>query len=134
MKNLMFHHIGIASDDMEKDYKAYEILGYTKEGELFTDETQGIKGQFLIAERHPRIELLENLETSHTLDVWLKNSTKMYHLAYYATNFNESINKFVQNRARVITPAKPSVYFGMRICFLMLPNMSMIELIEYPIN
>lgn len=132
MKNLTFHHIAIASSDIEKEYDALRILGYSKEGNSFIDEAQGIRGQFIIAEGQPRLELLENLDGYHTLDVWLNNNTKMYHIAYYAQDFDKSINEFMSNRAKIIAPAKLSVYFKSKICFLMLPDMFIIELIELP--
>jgi hypothetical protein len=134
MKNLIFHHIAIASSNIEREYDALSALGYHKEGDSFIDEAQGIKGQFIVADCQPRIELLENLEGSHTLDVWLNNNTKMYHLAYYTPplHFDKFVDEFVRNRAKIVTPVKLSAYFGKRICFLMLPNMSIIELIEYP--
>jgi len=130
MNPFIFHHIAIASQDIKKEYANLRILGYEEEGNTFIDESQGIKGQFIIAEGQPRIELLENLEGRHTLDVWLNNNTKMYHLAYNVQNIDESIDILVRNRAKVIVPATKSAYFGKRICFLMLMNMSMIELIE----
>jgi hypothetical protein len=132
MNGLSFHHIAIASSCIEKEYKAFEPLGYVKEGGSFIDEAQGVKGQFIAAEGQPRIELLENLENSHTLDVWLNNNIKMYHLAYYVKDFDTSIELFVRGRAKVIKPPLKSVYFGGRICFLVLSNRSIIELIEYP--
>ena len=136
MNKLMFHHIGIASVDIEREYTYFQVLGYVKEGNSFVDETQGIKGQFIIADGQPRIELLQNLEGSHALDIWLNNKTKMYHLAYYVEDFDKTTESFIHNpgrMAKIIVPAKMSVYFGSRIVFLMLPNMSIIELIEAPI-
>jgi len=129
--NFIFHHIAIASPNIEREYNNFKLLGYCKEGDSFIDEAQGIKGQFIIAEGQPRIELLENLEGSKTLDVWLNGNTKMYHLAYYVQDFDKSVDEFIHDRAKVIAPAKMSVYFGGRICFLMLTNRVIVELIEH---
>ncbi|MDR2730219.1 MAG: VOC family protein [Treponema sp.] len=132
--DFVFHHIGIASLNIEKEYNNLRLFGYCKEGVSFIDEAQGIKGQFIIADRQPRIELLENLENSKTLDVWLNSNTKMYHLAYHVEDFDSIVEYLTGNRAKISSPAKRSVYFGERICFLMMANMSMIELIEMPLR
>lgn len=125
-----FHHIGIATKDIEKDFNSYKILGYFKDSTEFIDENQGIKGLFINAKGQPRLELLKNLENSSTLDLWLKNKTKMYHLAYIVENFDEAINYFINAGLKIISEPKISTEFKKRISFLMLPNMSIIELIE----
>jgi len=113
-----------------KEYNNLKLLRYSKEGDPFIDEVQGIKGQFIIANGQSRIELFENIEGSKTLDIWLNSKIKMYHLAYQVHDFDKTVDYFIANRAKISSPAKMSVYFGERVCFLMLANMSMIELIE----
>lgn len=125
-----FHHIGVATKSIEKELPIYAMLGYTKESDFFEDAAQGIRGLFLEAKNHPRLELLENLPESHTLDKQLASNNKMYHTAYYVGDIEKAIEVLTRNRAKIISPLKNSVYFGKRICFLMLPNMSMIELLE----
>jgi RimJ/RimL family protein N-acetyltransferase len=128
--NFEFHHIGVACYDIEKEFNNYEILGYRKEGSSFADHLQGVKGQFITAAGHPRIELLQNLENSHILDGWLTHNIKIYHIAYYVQNFDKTIEVLQNFRAKIMVPAKESRYFGKRICFLVLHNMVMIELID----
>ena len=83
-----------------------------------------------MADGQPRLELLENLDNSTTLDYWINNKNKMYHFAYYVENIEKALEIFKNNRFKVISPLKKSVYFHKRICFLMLPNTYIIELIE----
>lgn len=125
-----FHHIGIAVKQIEKELPYYMLTGYEKEGTYFEDPAQGIRGLFLTAKGQPRLELLENLPESHTLDVQLKNNQKMYHMAYLVQDIIRAIDILERNRAKIISPLKKSIYFGRRICFVVLPNMMMIELIE----
>ena len=127
---LAFHHIGVATKSIEKELPVYTLMGYEKEGEAFEDPAQGIRGLFITAKDQPRLELLENLPDSHTLDKPLENGQKFYHTAYYVDNIEAALEMYKNNRAKVISPLKESVYFGKRICFLMLPNMQMIELLE----
>ena len=125
-----FHHVGVATRGIEKELPLYLLLGYQREGKLFTDPEQGIRGLFLTAEGQPRLELLENLEDSKTLDKPLEHGQKLYHMAYLVENIEGAMKALAVNRAKVVAPLKHSVYFGARICFMMLPNMGMVELIE----
>ncbi len=128
--DLEFHHIGVATKNIQKELSIYTLMGYKKEDDFFEDEAQGIRGLFIVKEGHPRLELLENLQGSNTLDKQIENNQKLYHTAYYVDDIEKVIDLFLLNRAKMISPLKKSVYFKKRICFLMLPNMSMIELLE----
>ncbi len=130
MGEFSFHHIGIATKNIVKELPVYTLMGYEIESELFEDPKQGVRGQFLSAECRPRVELLENLSDSHTLDKQIEHNQKMYHMAFYVKDIENAVKVFTANRAKIISPLKESTYFGKRICFLMLPNMSMIELLE----
>lgn len=125
-----FDHIGIATKNLLKEEAIYMIQGYEREGQMFEDENQGIRGLFMIQEGHPKIELLENLADSKTISSYLENNVKMYHRAYYVGDIEKAIECFKRNKARVVSPLKQSVYFSKRICFIMLPNMELIELLE----
>lgn len=125
-----FHHIGVATKNIEKELSTYLLLGYEKEDEVFQDDVQGIRGQFLISKSAPRLELLENLPGSHTLDKQLENNQKLYHIAYCVNDVEKAIEVFAKSRAKLLSPLKWSTYFRKRICFLMLPGMVMLELIE----
>lgn len=127
---LEFHHIGLATNSIDQEFRAYRFLGYGRENEMFEDHEQGVRGQFITAPGQPRLELLENLKGSSTLDVWLKNRVKMYHFAYETENIEKAIEVLNLNRIRIVAPMKTSVYFEKRICFLMLSPGFLIELIE----
>ena len=125
-----FHHIGVATKSIDKEFEIHKLSGYIKEDSVFSDLQQGIKGQFIVAKGQPRLELLENLEGSTTLNYWIKKGVKMYHFAYLVNDIEYAIETFCASQAKVISPLKESAYFGKRICFLVLKNMFMIELIE----
>ena len=65
MKNipLNFHHLGIATRNIDIEYNQWMRFGYRKETEVFKDINQGVKGIFLVG-TGPRLELLEPLENS----------------------------------------------------------------------
>ena len=129
--NFEFHHLGIAAKDIEKEFKSYALLGYEKEDFFLKDEIQGVKGLFLKAKNQPRLELLANLEGSTTLDYFLSKGIKIYHFAYLVGDIDKAFDIFTDKlRAKVVSKMQISAYFKTRICFLMLPNMMMIESIE----
>ena len=125
-----FHHIGVATRGIEKELPVYLLMGYRQEGKPFIDPEQGVRGLFLVAEGQPRLELLENLEGSETLSKPLERGQKLYHMAYMVEDIECAMEVMGCNRAKVIAPLKHSVYFGARICFLMMPNMGLVELVE----
>lgn len=129
-ERLEFHHIGVATQNINKEISHYQMLGYNKITEEFEDEKQGIKGIFLVAKNQPTIELLENLPERNTLDCFLKNRIKMYHFAYQVSDFEETIEFLKDNKAKLVSEPRVSKFFKKRICFFMLPNLFMIELIE----
>lgn len=127
---LTFHHIGVATRSIDRELPIYTLMGYKKESDVFNDPAQGIRGLFITAKNQPRLELLENLEGSKALDIPLERGQKFYHIAYYVQDIEKAVEIFTRNRAKIVAPLKHSVYFGKRVCFMILPNMMMIELVE----
>ena len=127
---LDFEHIGVAVKNIEKEMKNYLLLGYRQVSDIFEDNTQGIRGVFLAREGHPKLELLENLEGRDTVTKQLESGNKMYHRAYLTKNIEAAVELFKVNKAKVISPMVMSTFYKTRICFMILPNMEMIELVE----
>ena len=127
---LKFHHIGIASDDINKEYSAFRLIGYNSGSDIFYDNNQGIKGLFIESNCMPRLELLENLENSTTLNYFTDKKIKMYHFGYFTENIDKTKDILCSLGAKVISPIKKSTYFKTNICFLMLKNTFIIELID----
>jgi methylmalonyl-CoA/ethylmalonyl-CoA epimerase len=125
-----FHHLGIACRNISREANVWSDLGYSHEGEVFTDHLQGIKGLFMIGPG-PRIELLEDLPDRNIIAPWLNKGIKIYHTAFEVSSFDDQINKLIGCHARLIVPPAPAIAFSnRRICFLMLRNISLIELID----
>jgi methylmalonyl-CoA/ethylmalonyl-CoA epimerase len=130
---MRFHHIGYACNNLETETRYLNLLGYTQESEDFIDHQQGIQGRFFYSPSAPRIELLTQLEGKRVLEPWLNNGVKMYHLAYTVSNMSQSIESLKQQRAKLVVQPMPATAFaggGGGICFFMLPNLLLIELIE----
>lgn len=78
--NNPIHHIGVATQSIDVEFPLFQKLGFTLEDE-FIDENQGVRGLFIKNQSY-RLELLENLDDKGPLCNYLKNNTKMYHIAY----------------------------------------------------
>lgn len=126
-----FHHIGVATKDIDAETRHYGALGYLPEGEDFVDPEQRIAGRFLVAEGQPRLELLANTADDGPLGPWLAKGVKLYHFAYEVPDLERAIDTFTETRARVVVPPVAAVAFGGRpIAFLMQPNGFLVELIQ----
>jgi methylmalonyl-CoA/ethylmalonyl-CoA epimerase len=128
--NMQFHHIGYATRDIEEHRRHFEQLGYTQEGEAFSDPEQKIRGCFLTLGTN-RIELLEPTDETSPLWPYIRKDIKMYHLAYVAPNLEAAMRDLQDAGAVPVTAPKAAVAFhGRRIVFFMLRNQQLIEIIE----
>jgi methylmalonyl-CoA/ethylmalonyl-CoA epimerase len=119
--SLKFHHIGLACKSINREVVELEKLGYTPVGKVFEDVEQGIRGIFLEGPG-PRMELLQDLPGSQTIEPWLKKrGARMYHMAYKVHSIESTIDKLLNDGARLVKRPHPAVaFFGKKVCFLFL--------------
>ena len=124
-----FHHFGVATKNIEIEKHKYNDY---RETDYFQDDIQGVNGLFMVSDKMlPTLELLENLGSSNTITPYLNNNEKIYHTGYFVKDIENAYKFFIDSlNAKIISDLKISVYFKKRICFLMLKNRKMIELIE----
>jgi methylmalonyl-CoA/ethylmalonyl-CoA epimerase len=129
--DLVFHHVGLACARIEAEIPPYLGLGFSLEGPAFSEPLQRIRGQFLVHGGGHRIELLEPAAEDSPLRAYLARGISMYHQAFLTQDLDASISALRNDGALLIAPAVPSVAFaGRRICFLLLRNRMMVELVE----
>ncbi len=130
MQDLELHHIGVATNNIEREFNILKKIGYQKISDIFCDKAQGIKGLFISAPHQPVLELLENTENSSTLDLYINKGIKFYHFAYKTCDIESDLKRIVdETKAIIIKPIMNATFFR-RVCFLMLRNMMLIELVE----
>ncbi len=130
MQELKFHHIGVATKNIEREFATYEKLGYKRDGDVFCDEIQKIRGLFITAPGHPCLELLENVSDDGPLTTVLDKGIKYYHTAYQVENIDAALEWAVEDlNAIIICPITEATYFE-KICFLMLRNRAIIEFVQ----
>ena len=130
MSELKLHHIGVATRNINKDFKVFKTLGYSACSETFEDSIQRIRGLFICSDGQPCLELLEGLDDNSPLNSHLLKGNKFYHIAYETSDIENDLKEFVEvKKAKVIVPITPAKYFE-KICFMVLPNMMIVELVQ----
>ena len=128
--DLKLHHLGVACRDLDLEERAWVSLGFSREGADFEDPRQQIRGRFLVG-AGSRLELLVGTPGSKVLTPWLSRGIKIYHQAFEVPDLLGAMDRLRGTGARVAVEPVAAVAFGGRaISFLMLPNGSLIELIQ----
>ena len=127
---MLFHHIGVACDDVGVETERFEHLGYVIETGDFVDEIQGVRVRFLVG-GGPRLELVEPLSDGSILGSYLRGGGRMYHLAYHVDDLHSALEGLRSKGGKVLVAPVPAPAFGyQKIAFLMMRNMMLVELIE----
>ena len=128
--NLNLHHIGVATRNIEKEFEVFSKLGYEKCSDIFEDRIQNMKGLFIKAQNQPCLELIEGVGEQNPVKSHVLKGNKFYHIAYETKNIEDNLKDFIENqKAKVIVPITKATYFE-KICFMVLPNMMIIELVQ----
>ncbi len=132
IEGLHFHHIGIATQDIDKTAVQYLNLGYEMDGGIVFDPQQNVNICFL---RHPAMPLVELLspvdDKSPVVQILQKNGVTPYHSCYSVENLEEVVRQLRKLRYMVVSSPKPACAIGdRRVAFLYHKDMGLIELVE----
>lgn len=130
--NLQFHHIGIATSDIDKTAAQYLILGYEMDGNVTFDPEQNVNICFLKHPSMPLVELLSTVdEKSPVVQILKKNGVTPYHTCYSIANLDDAIRQFRKLKYMVVSSPKTACAIGdRRVAFLYHRDMGLIELVE----
>lgn len=129
-KHFKFHHMGVATNNIERSFEDYQEISYQK-GDYYIDDNMGLKGLFAINAEKPTLEILENLHGYHSLDVYLKNFISIFHQAYIVDDFQYCCDVIVNKLGgKIISDIQESAYFKGRCCYVLTPDRFTLELIE----
>jgi methylmalonyl-CoA/ethylmalonyl-CoA epimerase len=129
---MIFHHIGVATNNITLTAKQYSIFGYEIFSEIIFDPIQNVYIAFLEKEGFPRVELVAPVnENSPILNTINKNGTIPYHFCYEVDNIFEEVNKLKKLKFILISKIVPAVAFENRlVCFLYNRDAGLIELLN----
>ncbi|MBR3010280.1 MAG: VOC family protein [Prevotella sp.] len=135
IKSLKFHHIGVATKDIDATASVYEQGGYLRSDTIF-DPIQDVKICWLTKDGAPTVELLAPVDEKSPVNKTLeKNGVTPYHCCYVVDNIESAVSEL--NKQRYIMVSKPVeavAFYGSRVCFLFNKNVGLIEIVEAPAN
>jgi|TARA_B110000908_G_C9798701_1_gene247696 methylmalonyl-CoA/ethylmalonyl-CoA epimerase len=128
---MIFHHIGIAVNNIENAQKSYEKLGY-KMTLTIIDPIQNVKLCFLDKSDSPIIELVCPVDDkSPVVSILKKNGAMPYHTCYEVVDIEVEIKKLKKNGYIQVSKTVPAIAFENRlVCFLYNKNIGLIELLN----
>ena len=130
---LELHHIGIACHSIFEEEKIFLPLGYVREGEVFMDPIQKVRGLFMTM-GGTRMELLEPISTDSPINAFIQREIKMCHQAFFCKDLEKTTQYFWEQGAYlVVQPVVNQAFDGRKVSFLKLKNKMLIELIEAPL-
>lgn len=130
-EEMLFHHIGIACNDIDATANAYESCGYKMGGVIF-DPLQNVKICFLSSPTNPMIELLAPVdEESPIVQILDKNGTMPYHICYSVADIRDAIKRLKRQRFLLVSSAKPACALNNKeVAFLYHKDVGLIELLQ----
>ena len=129
MSSLKFHHIGVACAKIANEIEYYNLLGYIQQEEMFEDPQQGVRGLFMY-NNGTLIELLEPINEKSPVRSFIDRGIHMYHQGFTCVNIKDEAVILEENGAMIISSPKYAIAFpGLKVCFLIMPNQTLIELI-----
>ncbi len=128
-----FHHIGVATNNLDKAIRLYSDLGYNMENtNVVYDPIQKVKIAFMDKDGAPLTELLEpHGENSPVENILKKNGASPYHTCYEVPSLKTSLAEMQALKFIQIIEPTPAVAFNNRlICFFYSKSIGLIELLE----
>jgi methylmalonyl-CoA/ethylmalonyl-CoA epimerase len=133
LDRFIFHHIGVATKDIDATASVYEQGGYHRSAVIF-DPVQNVNVCWLTKEGTPTVELLapvdEKSPVNHTLG---KVGVSPYHCCFIVDKLEEAVAELRKQRYVLVSkPAEAVAFKGSRVCFLFNKNVGLIEIVESP--
>jgi methylmalonyl-CoA/ethylmalonyl-CoA epimerase len=121
---MRFHHIGIATNDIEKAYafveNNFEVL---EKSEIIYDKHQDVTLQ-MIQTRDVNIELVTGNRVKNLID----KKTTYYHICYEVDDIHKAIDGF--NGAILVSSPKEAILFDNRLVAFLMTPLGLVELLN----
>lgn len=129
--NFVFHHLGIATHNIEQCINKYKELGYTS-SLIKIEPSQNVKVCFLSKEESPILEIVEPLNEDSPISNILKYSgTTPYHTCYEVKDIFTASNELSElNFCPVVETIKSEAMDNGLICYLYSNDLGLIELYQ----
>jgi methylmalonyl-CoA/ethylmalonyl-CoA epimerase len=127
-----FHHIGIATYNINESISRYLLFGYNQTTSKYFDPIQNVNIAFMEKDNSPIIEFVEPVdENSPILNTLKKNGTTPYHICFEVDDIHSEVEKLKKNKFILISKIVPAIAFNNRlVCFLYNKESGLVELLN----
>lgn len=131
MKNITFHHFGLAVRQFTAAKTFYSNLGY-KCTEPVIDEIQNVELLLCTSENFPSVELIKPVNDESPIVNYLSKSSEMiYHLCYEVDHIDDINVLFKDSRVICVSKPKQAILFSNRlVSFYYVNNVGLIEVLQ----
>tara|TARA_B100000787_G_C16152415_1_gene277210 strand:+ start:673 stop:1092 length:420 start_codon:yes stop_codon:yes gene_type:complete len=131
-KNILFHHTGVITDDIESSISFFSKLGYTTSN-IYNDKPQQTFVAILNKTNSPMIELVSPMNSNSPAQGWVTRvGAGAYHICFKIENakLNEAIDYFkMQKFSQLSEPTLSPAFDGAHVVFLWGKEAGLIELV-----
>jgi methylmalonyl-CoA/ethylmalonyl-CoA epimerase len=129
--NYIFHHLGIATKNIEKCAEIYLKLGYSMSA-IKVEPTQNVKISYLTREASPILELVEPLNKDAPISRIVQQSgTTPYHTCYEVDDIQKSLEELEDLNFRLLfEPIESETMDNGLFCYLFSPEIGLVELYQ----
>ena len=127
---LVPHHVGCLTLDIEKSATVYENMGFPNRSEEFAIKSQQVKVCFVEIGKNFFLELVEFSQDNPTLSKIFKSNNPYYHLGYLVASIATAIQQLEGQGFYLVNQFNSEAFKGKPCAFLYSPEMHLIELIE----
>ena len=127
MEKLKFHHIGIATENIEEAIKEMStFFEITHISDIVFDEKQNASLCMLTIADGTKIELISGGQVERLV----RKRQFLYHICYETDDIQAQIKQFEEMGYMLVSDAKEAILFNMKKVAFMMTNMGLIELVE----
>jgi len=130
---MRIHHFGYAVSDLDGAIRVFSLLGYSLQGEPYTDDRRRVKIA-LIQNGIDILELISPLTDGSPIDSILRrNGPICYHICYLSDDMSEDLNYLQKNGFIIIEERSdaPALSSDAKVVFLFHKVIGMIELVSF---
>lgn len=127
--NIVLHHIGIVTKNIEESIKIFSLIGFNRDGEKLEDTIQNNILQMISDSNGNKIELIEPLNEKSTVNI---QSEGLHHLAFQVDD-EEAFFKAIKNNKigkTFTTPIAAPLFNLNEVIFTYLNNNIIIEIVR----
>tara|TARA_R100000008_G_scaffold47509_1_gene28131 strand:+ start:41 stop:421 length:381 start_codon:yes stop_codon:yes gene_type:complete len=124
---MKFHHVGIASTDINKTRESIKKLhNVVDDSGIVFDELQNASLCLLTLQDGTRLEIV----AGHAVESYCKKNMTYYHICYEVGDLKRSIDDLMANGAMLVSSPKPAKLFNMKKVAFLYTTYGIIELLE----